>query len=132
MDFPEVVSSSRGELGMRYKVTREHRSNYPNPITLSKGQTILLGKKYDDPEGWHGWIYCRTTCGTQEGWVPEQMIQAQGNTGLILADYTARELDVGVGQEVLGFRKLNGWVWCEKASGSDAGWVPLDNLKLLA
>jgi len=116
---------------MDYEVIKEHRSNYPNPITLSKGQSVILGKKYDGPEDWDNWVYCSTIDGSQEGWVPEQIIQAKEGVGVVLDDYTAKELNVEVGETVVGIRVLNGWIWCEKANGKESGWVPKDHLKPL-
>lgn len=116
---------------MRYEVIKEHRSHYPNPITLSKGQSVLLGKKYEGPENWNNWIFCYTLDGSLEGWVPEQIIQSEEKIGLILEDYTAKELDVDVGEIVVGTKEWNGWIWCEKRNGSDSGWIPRANLRPL-
>lgn len=44
-------------------------------------------------------------------------------------DYCARELDVDPGQPLRGVRTLNGWAWCVPERG-DAGWVPLQKLRL--
>lgn len=125
----EEATRQRKGINVRFEVMKEHRSNYPSPIALLKGQAVIVGERYDGPENWNGWIYCRTTCGTQECWVPEQIIKGRGDTGLILDDYTARELDADIGEKVLGLRELNDWIWCEKATGGDAGWLPASNLR---
>ncbi len=116
---------------MKFEVIKEHRSDYPSPMTLLKGQVVIVGERYEGPEDWNGWVYCRTTCGTQEGWAPEQIIRGSGDTGLVLDDYIARELDADIGEEVVGLTELNGWIWCEKATGGDAGWLPASNLRPL-
>lgn len=39
----------------KYKVIKAHISNYPQPIQLSKGQRVILGKLDDGPQGWRNW-----------------------------------------------------------------------------
>lgn len=114
---------------MNYIVTKPHRSKYPNPIRLNKGDPLVIGEKDQGPEGWDGWFFC-TTPGQAGGWVPQQVIERLADgTGRALEDYTARELDVDIGDILIGTRILNGWVWCEHASREEAGWVPLRNLR---
>lgn len=110
-------------------VTKQHTSNYPNPIRLLKGQYVIVGKKYEGNEGWNNWIYCYTKDKQLEGWVPEQIIQIQAERGVILEDYTAKELDVSVGEQIEIYKELNGWVWVKKISNSEEGWVPKENVK---
>ncbi|WP_080419129.1 SH3 domain-containing protein [Burkholderia ubonensis] len=117
------------KIAMNYVVTKPHRSEYPNPITLNKGDPLVIGEKYQGPEGWDDWFFC-TTPGQAGGWVPLQVIERlDDGTGRALEDYTARELDVDAGEMLIGSRTLNGWVWCERVSRDDAGWVPLRNLE---
>lgn len=117
---------------MNYEVSKKYQSNYPNPITLSKGQYVIVGKEYSGPEGWENWIYCFTLDKKREGWVPKQIIQDKDDIGLILDNYTAKELNVEVGEKVFGLKELNGWIWCKKLSNNDDGWVPKDSLILLS
>ncbi|CAD5108123.1 SH3 domain-containing protein [Zestomonas carbonaria] len=113
----------------KYLVIRPHRSEYPEPITLSKGDPVVVGDRYEGPEGWDDWYFC-TTPGQQGGWVPKQVIErVDGNTGRALEDYTAKELDVDEGETLIGLRTLNGWVWCSRVSDTEAGWVPLEHLR---
>ncbi|MFD2172105.1 SH3 domain-containing protein [Tumebacillus lipolyticus] len=117
---------------MKYEITKSHRSNYPNPITLSKGQVVRVGKRYEGPENWPDWLYCTTLDQTLKGWVPEQIIRQEQEVGVILEAYTAKELDVEVGEAVVGSQELNGWVWCQKLSDGEEGWVPQENMSPLA
>ncbi|KUZ94120.1 ligand-binding protein SH3 [Burkholderia ubonensis] len=115
---------------MNYVVTMPHRSEYPNPIRLNKGDPFVIGEKDQGPEGWDNWFFC-TAPGQAGGWVPLQVIERLADgTGRALEDYTARELDVDAGETLIGLRTLNGWVWCERRSCDDAGWVPLRNLEV--
>lgn len=116
-----------------YEVIKPHRSNYPDPLAVAKGQCLRLGERYTGPEDWAHWIFCTTLDKRQAGWVPEQLLDRvsrvgdadrDGNTGIMRDDYTARELDVSVGDRLTGHRELNGWVWCERPGTTEAGWVP--------
>lgn len=60
---------------MHYEVIKQHVSNYPNPIVLSKGQFVRLGNQYDGPENWENWIFCHTLDYTSKGWVPEDHLK---------------------------------------------------------
>lgn len=113
----------------KYFVTQDHISEYPEPITFVKGAPLTVGEKYEGSEAWDNWFFCYTP-GQKGGWVPVQIIEIiDGNTARAREDYTARELNVRKGDVLLGLRTLNGWVWCEKLSGSESGWVPLANLQ---
>jgi hypothetical protein len=48
---------------------------------------------------------------------------------LILEDYIAKELDVSIGEQLMKFKELNGWVWAKRISNSEEGWVPKENIK---
>ena len=42
----------------------------PQPITFAKGAPLLIGERYQGPEGWDDdWFFCRTP-GQQAGWGP--------------------------------------------------------------
>ncbi|WP_078579352.1 SH3 domain-containing protein [Salipaludibacillus agaradhaerens] len=114
-----------------YLVTKQHTSNYPSPISLLKGQDVIVGTKYEGKEDWNNWIYCYTKDNHLEGWVPEQIIHIQGEDGVILEDYTAKELNVKVGEELVKIKELNGWLWVKKASHAEEGWVPKENVKVI-
>lgn len=113
----------------KYLVTRPHHSEFPNPITFKKGAALVVGEEYKGEQAWDNWFLCSTP-GQQPGWVPGQIIERlNGTTARALDDYTARELNVIVGDVVVGKRVLNGWLWCENMSDSASGWVPLENLE---
>lgn len=110
---------------MKYIVVKKHISNYPNPITLRKGEKVIVGKKYVGNENWSNWIYCFKLDKSQEGWVPEQIL----DDNIIKEDYTANELNVDEGEILIGTKELNGWLFCCDKMGNE-GWVPKDNLIL--
>lgn len=112
-----------------YVVIQDHTSEYPEPITFAKGAPLSVGERYEGPEGWDNWMFCETP-GQKGGWVPAQIIEiVNDNAARAREDYTARELNVRVDDLLLGSKILNGWVWCNRTDGSEAGWVPLANLQ---
>jgi hypothetical protein len=111
------------------RILIEHRSEFPHPISVHKGAPLTVGERYAGPEKWENWFFCEVP-GQEGGWVPGQIIEMIGlGCGRVTEDYTARELNVQCGEEVLGSKELNGWLWCEKMDGSASGWVPLANLQ---
>ncbi|WP_232276194.1 SH3 domain-containing protein [Paenibacillus sp. 481] len=115
---------------MNYLVVTNHRTEYSNPITLIKGQPIIVGEKYNGPEEWDNWYFCSTLDHENGGWVPGQLIDVREAEGVILEDYTAKELDVNEGEHLVGLKELNGWIWCLRTLNSEEGWVPKENLQL--
>lgn len=112
-----------------YLVIDNHISEYPEPIAFCKGDLLIVGERYEGPEGWNDWFFCHA--GAQKGgWVPSQIIENHNERqSRALADYTAREMNVTKGDVVLGSHLLNGWIWCESRDGSASGWVPLEKLQ---
>ncbi|PJC96231.1 ligand-binding protein SH3 [Janthinobacterium sp. BJB1] len=114
---------------MRYIVVVQHRSEHAQPIHFAKGCFFIIGEKYEGPEDWDIWFFCRTP-DSQEGWVPGQVVEQLGpGRGKALENYTALELNVNTGDVLIGTKKLNGWVWCHRPSETGSGWVPLKNLR---
>ncbi|WP_378211467.1 SH3 domain-containing protein [Anoxybacteroides rupiense] len=111
-----------------YKVIKQHKRHYPNPIKLRKGETVIIGEKYNGNEGWKNGIYCFIVDNRLEGWVPEQIIKKQGKHGVIVEDYTAKELDVEIGEQLIKCKELNGWYWMKKIETLEEGWVPIENV----
>jgi SH3-like domain-containing protein len=56
-------------------------------------------------------------------WVPEQLLQSEGQEAILLRDYTARELEVRIGTDMTVNEALSGWVWVTDADGRE-GWIP--------
>ncbi|WP_369903234.1 SH3 domain-containing protein [Bacillus manliponensis] len=114
---------------MKYIVIRSHKSDYPNPISLKKGEKVKVYHTYVGEEDWKNWVFCEDEYG-RKGWVPKQIIATkQGEIGIILEAYIAKELDVGIDEVLIKIRELNGWMWCEKIGTKEQGWVPKSNIK---
>lgn len=107
-----------------YRVTEAHESEFPDPITVSKGDEIEVSER--DTE-WDGWLWCVDSAG-REGWIPASYVSCRNGTGTCLADYTATELTVSVGEQVVSHGSLGGWQWCETPDGAE-GWIPSRNLR---
>ncbi|MFQ6337255.1 SH3 domain-containing protein [Bacillus sp. AF62] len=111
---------------MKYIVIKSHVSNYPNPIRLEEGDVVKMIESYAGPENW---MFCHEEKYNRKGGVPEQIIRKDMNrTGIIIKQYTAKELNVSIGERLIGLEELNGWVWCEGRDG-EKGWVPKENLQ---
>jgi len=101
------------------RVAHHYSAQYADPITVRAGDRVHVGP--GDPE-FPGWLWC-TGPDQRGGWVPEQLLQRTATEAIMLEDYTARELSVRAGAEVVRHRTMNGWVWVSDAGGND-GWVP--------
>ncbi|MCD5322204.1 MULTISPECIES: SH3 domain-containing protein [Pontibacillus] len=110
-----------------YIVIKNHISNYPNPIKLTKGQSVIVGEAYMGEENWDNWIYCHTEDLKLEGWVPEQIIDTCGK---VLEDYVAKELNVHIGELLFKQKELNGWFWAQKLNSFNEGWIPNENVQV--
>ncbi|XBD74683.1 hypothetical protein ABFY27_01260 [Akkermansia massiliensis] len=51
-----------------------------------------------------------------------------GTRGTVLEDYSARELDVDQGEEIVKIRTLNGWTWVRRTSDREEGWIPNETI----
>ena len=116
----------------KYIAVEKHRSEYPNPIHFFKGSKLLIGDKYEGDEGWNNWYFC-TIPEHSGGWVPEQLIDRseQSTYGVAKEDYSAKELNVNEGEQFQAITFLNGWVWCQRLSDNEIGWVPQNILKAI-
>ena len=112
---------------MKLIVVEEHKSSYPHHISFKKGEHLVTGKKDTEFEGW---IWVTTNSGNQ-CWAPVQYLQLKEGTDKAVArqDYSAKELDTFVGDELTLHYELNDWGWVEKSDGS-CGWVPMKTTKI--
>lgn len=92
---------------------------------MRAGERVQVGR--DDPE-FPGWRWCTASDGRQ-GWVPEDLLEADGASATMRRDYTARELDVRAGAEVGLGEAIHGWVWATDTAGR-SGWIPVSCLQV--
>jgi len=113
---------------MNYIVIEDYKSNYPHPITIKKDMKVLVGDIYNGEENWENWRYCSMLDNESCGWVPEQLLVIENDYGILLEDYTAKELNVDKGEIVKVIKELNGWLWCIRLLDKDEGWLPKEIL----
>jgi hypothetical protein len=113
------------EASMDYIVIENHRTEFPNPIILQKGEKVVLGKETDiDDEAGANWVYCKKLDDSNEGWVPKQII----DNATIIEEYHAKELNIDKGTVVEGIKELNTWLWCRNKNTDEVGWIPMRKL----
>lgn len=110
---------------MDFVVVEPHHSQYPNPISFSSGDRLVISRQSEE---FPGWVWVTVPSGN-EGWAPESLIRTEEGAAVALEAYTARELDTTVGERVRGSREIADWIWVEKDPGA-AGWVPKRTLKV--
>lgn len=110
------------EIIMRYIVIENHRTEFPDPIALKKGEIVIIwGEK---SLNWSKWTFCTKMDGSNKGWVPEQIIKLENNCGIITEDYSAKELNIDRGTIVELIKRLNGWIWVKNTITDEIGWIP--------
>ncbi len=113
---------------MRVIVTTPRNSDYPDPLFLTIGMQVTLGRSYAE-EKWQDWIWCTTA--DNAGWAPKQIFSLkEDNKAIVTAEYNARELDLELNDILVVDHEFNGWLYGykEKAPGI-LGWIPKENVK---
>jgi Variant SH3 domain/SH3 domain len=105
------------------RVLRPYAAQYPDPIEVTQGEAITLGKRDID---YPGWIWATSPASGKSGWIPEQFVQVNGDEARVNRDYSARELSVAEGDIVTIIEELLGWALVESPAGR--GWVPATTL----
>lgn len=116
---------------MKYQVIEEHKPNNSNYIEVRKGETVRIGRESNEEDGWINWIYCYSLNTNNEGWIPVQIIQIENEYGVVLNDYSAKELEASKDDIVDGELELNGWLWCSRLNDTESGWLPKEKIKEL-
>ncbi|KAB3538565.1 GNAT family N-acetyltransferase [Alkaliphilus pronyensis] len=112
---------------IKYRVVKNRRNEFTNPITVNKNQKVACIEESDDGD-WGGWVLCKTE--DNEGWIPHQIIKRQGEKGSILEDYCAIEFNLEVGEVLVMEKELNGWIWCYKEGEPKIkAWAPLNHIE---
>ena len=105
---------------MKVTVIEEHKSLFPNPIRLRKGEAVKVEKRDSQ---FAGWIWTITNDG-HSGWAPEPLLEISGARAKAKEDYYAHELSTEIGEELTVYRELNEWYWVSNSAG-EYGWVPV-------
>ena len=110
------------------RVVADHEASYPDPIIVRRGDFIF---PTDRTEEWDGHLWIWAAAGVREGWVPDDLIEQERETGPARAayDYSALELSITAGETVAALGERHGWVWCVNDEG-DEGWAPARALEI--
>lgn len=105
------------------KIKEAYSTPYEAPIILNIGDIVNLDEKKTE-EKWYGWIWAENT--THKGWIPIQIVDifANNKKGRVLESYSAKELNVDVGDFIETVKSLNGWTWCKNIQTKEEGWIP--------
>lgn len=103
------------------RMLRGYQALYSNPISVHAGEHVRWIDRPDDGE-YLGWKWARAASGL-EGWVPRPWFGPGDDGSIALRDYSARELTLSAGAEVLELDQYSGWLWvCDLKRRT--GWVP--------
>ena len=110
------------------QVIRDYQTEFPDPLSVQAGERLEVSEKVDN---WHGnpawpWVWCTDPRG-KGGYVPQNLIETQGNTAVARYDYSAVELPANVGETLSIERAESGWLWCTNQQGAH-GWIPEDHV----
>ncbi len=113
---------------MRYIVIKEYTDAPLSPISIKKGEALVLIEESDPTGDWPNWVFCKGE--GKEGWIPKQILAVDGSKAITVQDYTAREHNLIKGEVLIQLKELNGWIWGYKENEPDLlGWAPLNHLK---
>jgi hypothetical protein len=130
---------------MRARVIKDWHTVYAHPLTVRAGEGLTLGRRASEAgvgearsaslaagfasrrdDEWTGWMWV-TNAANQSGWMPERLIEVHGVAGSVRADYTARELEVRLGDILTLQIEESGWHWATASDGR-SGWVPASHV----
>ena len=114
---------------MEYIVIENHTTEFPNPIKLNQGEKVIIGEESNENGNWPNWVLCKKLDGSNEGWVPKQILKYENDHGIILEDYSAKELNIDEKTIVEGIKILNGWLLSKNKETNEIGWIPMEKLK---
>lgn len=109
-------------LAVKYEVIVEHHASFPYAVDLKQGAVVTIT---DRDEG--GWAWC-ITHDERGAWIPKAYLRQINHTATMLVDYDSTELDLGIGDTLIGITVESGWLLCIN-SGGNKGWVPIDKVK---
>lgn len=69
--------------------------------------------------------------GLQFGWIPKQIITFAPDllSGIILKEYSAKELSVAILEKVKFLESLNGWILVKNCKTNNKVWIPFESVQ---
>jgi protein-tyrosine phosphatase len=117
----ERLLANRKLAGERVRIQKAHKNSFDYPFDFYNDTPIKVLES--DKENLN-WKKCRLADGT-EGWVPETAIEETQEGWRTIQDYSALEMDVEIGEEIIVYEELFGWAWAEKDT-HEHGWIPIE------
>ena len=112
----------------KFVTIQKWKTNYPNPILLEQNDIVEIIDKQNDNPKWENWIFCKKK--DKLGWVPTQIInRIEKQKAIVKENYSAKELNINVGEKVKIIKELNGWGWVKRELNNEEGWFPMEILK---
>jgi uncharacterized protein YgiM (DUF1202 family) len=111
---------------MRRIVGFASSSTTRDPIEIAPGEKVSVGHEDDEFPGWK-WCKARDGC---KGWVPVELLSSEGTEAIVLYDYSARELAVQPGEEVVVEDARHNWLLVRNGL-RERGWIPEYNIEPL-
>ena len=108
----------------KVRIKVEYRAEYRDPIRVTAGERVSVGREDNE---FPGWRWCKASDG-REGWVPVELLSNEGGKAVVSEDYSARELAVRPGEEVLIEDARHDWLLVRNAQG-ERGWIPASHIE---
>src|SRR2546425_12632051 len=86
-----MVPLQQVDSGTMALVVAGYEPQYPDPLTMSVGDSLRIVKRRDDE--WPGSVFCESQSG-KRGWVPEKRIKIDGQSAVAKQSCEAREVTV--------------------------------------
>jgi len=111
------------------KTIAPHKTEYEKPLILIKGELIKLGQRAPE-ENWRDWIWAENR-NKESGWIPIQIVDFSEDktAGIVLENYSAKELNIKTGELVTKIKSINGWTWVKRESDNAEGWIPDETIE---
>jgi hypothetical protein len=110
----------------KVRVAFAYRPEYPDPIQVTSGETVAVGREDDE---FPGWSWYKASDGG-EGWIPVELLSSRAAHAVVLAAYSAKELAVERGEELVVEDARHGWLLVHNRKG-EHGWIPQRNTEPL-
>ncbi len=108
----------------RVRVIKDYTASDPDPLVISAGERLQVGM---NDTTWPAFVRCANSAGN-EGWVPEDFIERDGEMGIARVDYSAVELTIAAGETLILEKEAGGWYWAMKKTGQ-SGWIPAEHIQ---
>jgi uncharacterized damage-inducible protein DinB len=111
--------------GKKAIVVTAYQASNPEPIVMGAGEQVQVEDRATDAAGW---VWCTHPNG-KSGWTPIAFLRRAGDIAVALRDYSAVELSLEPGDELLLLEYESGWYWAVTSDGQ-LGWGPAEHLKM--